>query len=263
MHCEEVRALLDAYVDQELDVIHDLAIAAHLQTCQQCVQHYETLLALQAALHTKGTYFTPKPQLHRQLRDSLRRATRPASRRITYAACAAIGVLILVSGSIIWWQQASVSAPDMGVRDAIGNHVRSLMVDHLTDIASLDPHVLKPWFSTKLTFAPPVINLATHDYQLVGARLDYLAEQPVAAVIYQRRQHIINVFMAPASATMVATGDPHLTVRHGYHLWHWVHEGMAFWVVSDLNQPELHAFVRLIQAGRKDATSPSPSYRHP
>jgi anti-sigma factor (TIGR02949 family) len=246
MDCDDVYALLDAYVDRELDVAHDLAIAVHLQTCQRCAQQYEALLALQVALRTRGTYFASPPSLRQRLRTTLRRAAPAPFLRRSQAVLTAGGLLVLVLGGVFMWLHWSPPALADGlVREVVAAHVRSLQVDHLTDVASTDTHTLKPWLSDKLAFAPPVIDLAPHGFQLLGARLDYLHDRAVAAVVYRRRQHRINLWIAPAGpATATAAA---LATRHGYHVLHWVHAGMSYWAVSDLNQEELSLLKQLLQ----------------
>jgi anti-sigma factor RsiW len=115
----------------------------------------------------------------------------------------------------------------------VAAHARSLQVDHPTDVASTNPHTLKPWLSDKLAFAPPVIDLVSHGFQLVGARLDYLNDRAVPAVVYRRRQHHINLWIAPAPSSTTTAAAP--MTHHGYHVLHWTHAGKAYWMVSDLN----------------------------
>jgi anti-sigma factor RsiW len=112
---------------------------------------------------------------------------------------------------------------------------------HLFDVHSSDQHTVKPWFLGKLDFSPPVEDLTPLGFPLVGGRLDYLAGRPVAALVYQRRQHIINLFVSPASDIGAAPADAR-TVR-GFHVRHWTRDDMAFWAVSDLNDTELDQFV--------------------
>lgn len=128
--------------------------------------------------------------------------------------------------------------------ELVSDHVRSLMLDHLTDVASSDHHTVKPWFQGKLDFSPPVENFAPETFPLLGARLEYIRGRSAAALVYRHRAHVINVFVWPDSAdrTTAATPSSEVTTRQGYHLLHWRAADMQWWLVSDLNADELRQF---------------------
>jgi anti-sigma factor RsiW len=143
------------------------------------------------------------------------------------------------------WLVASLplmAGGDTTTREAVSSHVRSLMASHLTDVASTDQHTVKPWFAGKLDFSPPVTDFAAAGYSLVGGRLDYLQSRSVAALVYQHRKHIINVFVWPD----VHEGAMSVATQQGFHVILARHAGMAYCVVSDLNQDELATFARML-----------------
>ncbi|MBA3356983.1 MAG: anti-sigma factor [Pyrinomonadaceae bacterium] len=119
------------------------------------------------------------------------------------------------------------------------------MANHLTDVPSSDQHTVKPWFDGKLDFAPPVTDLTAQGFPLVGGRLDYISNRPVAALVYQRRQHFINLFIW-LSTNDSESGNKIMT-RQGYNLIRWNQSGMTYWAVSDLNLNELQEFAQAVQ----------------
>jgi anti-sigma factor RsiW len=130
-------------------------------------------------------------------------------------------------------------------QEVIASHVRSLMVNHLTDVASSDQHTVKPWFAGKLDFSPQVKDFADQGFPLVGGRLDYVGNRSVAALVYQHGKHAINVFIWPSPGTPDAAET--MTTQNGYNVIHWSKSGMTYWVVSDLNDRELRIFTSLVQ----------------
>jgi anti-sigma factor RsiW len=140
---------------------------------------------------------------------------------------------------------ARPSAGDVLAQEIVSNHVRSLMTDHLTDVPSSDQHTVKPWFNGKLDFSPMVKDLSQQGFSLTGGRLDYVGNRPVAALVYQRRQHSINLFVWPSTAS--GERAPQASMQQGYNLIHWSDAGMTYWAVSDLNLAELQQFAQLLK----------------
>ena len=249
MDCDETQDLLHGYLDDELDVVSSRALAQHLQACPACTQAYEAQRTLQAALRTSALYFAPPPSLPKQVRAAVRRASRADTRPtgwtwggLSVAAAMAIVVLLVWSGGLV---HRRPPVDEHVLQDVIAGHVRSLMANHLTDVLSADQHTVKPWFEGHVDFAPPVPDLTAQGFPLVGGRLDYLDNRPVAALVYKRQQHVINLFVWPAPSGAVR---PESGVTHqGYNLVQWTTAGMTYWAISTLNAPEMEVFAREIR----------------
>ena len=140
----------------------------------------------------------------------------------------------------------SITPDTLLTEELVSSHVRSLMATHIFDVASTNQHTVKPWFAGKLDYSPPVLNFADKGFPLVGGRLDYMEHHPVAAMVYKRHQHWINLFVWPVVSANKAQ-EKHF--ERGYTVFHWTNAGMAYAAVSDLNESELGEFVRLEQTG--------------
>ena len=152
----------------------------------------------------------------------------------------ACGMVLSVTAVLVVAHKNDVDAL---LGELTGNHIRALMASHLTDIASSDQHTVKPWFQGKLNYAPPVRDLSAEGFPLVGGRLDYLSERAVAALVYGRRSHMINVYVWPASGTESSVE----AVRQGYNVMHWYAGGMQYWAVSDVSSAELRDLSQLLR----------------
>jgi anti-sigma factor RsiW len=247
LSCDETRELLHAYVDGELDMAHALGVERHLDDCPACARARDELLALRALVQSAAPRFWAPDSLHRRVQEAL---PRPVLRRFfpwwRYTRPFVIAASLAVVFTLGWlaaWAWHRPSGENFLAQQVVANHVRSLMADHLLDVASSNNHTVKPWFLGLVNFSPDVPDLA--GFELIGGRLDYLDERPAAALIYKRRDHVINVFLAPTDRQPDAKAK-NLNVR-GFHLFYWVRSGKAYWAVSDLNEEELREFVRLFQ----------------
>jgi anti-sigma factor RsiW len=155
-------------------------------------------------------------------------------------ACAALALAFALGRN-----SSQATGSDLLAQELVGSHVRSLMANHLADVPSTDQHTVKPWFDGRLDFAPPVRDLAAGGFPLRGGRLDYIGGRPVAALVYQRAKHIIDVFVWPAGAGSMAA--PAGAERSGYNVVHWVQDGMNFWAVSDVEANQLRDFAAMWQ----------------
>lgn len=249
MSCQETHELIHGYVDGELDLPKSIAIEEHLRNCHECTQTYKGIRSLRAAIGDDALRFQAPEDFAARLRSALRSESKsdrqPGFLRLRWLLAGAS----LVGAVIAIWAIASIitrpSAGDVLAQEIVSSHVRSLMADHLTDVPSSDQHTVKPWFDGKLDFSPPVKDLSKQGFSLNGGRLDYIGNRPVAALIYQRRQHSINLFVWPSTGAGDVTEK--VSVRQGFNLVRWADGGMTYWVVSDLNLAELQQFVQLLQ----------------
>ncbi len=247
MTCEQTFPLLSAYFDRELDVGKSFEIAAHLNGCARCAAALKQHEALRSALGAAPLGFTPPKHLEARLRSALRREARS---RFLLAPWrwTAIPVTAALAAALAWglaMQRASISGEQLLLGELVSGHVRSLMVDHLVDVATSDQHTVKPWFNGKVDFAPPVFDFTGSGFPLIGGRVDYVAGRPVAVVVYKRRQHVVNVFIWPSARD--ERQGPRAVAFQGYHLLRWTRSGLTFWAVSDVNEADLESLARLIQ----------------
>jgi anti-sigma factor (TIGR02949 family) len=235
MSCEHVERELDAYLDREVDVESAKTIRDHIRQCGACRRQIAGREALSRLVRSAPYYSAPDRLRERVLMQSTR--SRSIRRVLNWTVAAML--VVSVAGAVTLLRSRSTQA-DAIADEAVSAHVRSLMANHLFDVQSTDQHTVKPWFLGKLDFSPPVVDLASTGFPLLGGRLDYLGGRPVAALVYERRKHTINVFVSA-----VGDGAPARAFTQsirGFRVRHWVHQGLSFWTVSDLNEPELSQF---------------------
>ena len=191
--------------------------------------------------------FQASDVLRQRVRSALRK---PPTTRLWRALAIAASLAVVALGT--WHLAGRRSAGETLANDVLTSHVRSLMPGHLTDVLSSDQHTVKPWFNGKLDYSPPVYDFAGRGYPLIGGRLDYVGGRSVAALVYARRQHVINVVLWPTARG--GAQAPATQTRQGYHLLHWNTSAYVYWVASDLGLAELREFSQLLQ--RTDSAAP-------
>ncbi len=244
---------LGAYADGEGESVDAMRIEAHLRECAQCRTRAETLAALRTIAGSAVRYDAP-PGLRDDVHYALDGIAGPAPRRPPRDARAAAwrwatGAMLAASlGALTLSALLVAGAPGAEERiaeEVTAAHIRSQLGEHAIDVAASDQHVVKPWLAQRLDFSPEVVDRAAQGFPLAGARVDYVDRRRVAALVYRRRDHAIDVFVWPADARADAPVVAAPAYR-GYHRLHWVRDGFNWWAVSDLEPDELGAFVQAL-----------------
>ena len=261
MTCEDSRLYLSAYLDDELGVAESLRMQSHLASCSGCRKAQEEQLALRAALRDPELYAQPSTEFAERLRQTVQRAAKAEAPAYSpwrqvfgigswvtagrWVAAAALALVIVIGAVLV--SNGRRSSEGREIASAVMTaHLRSLQAGHLVDVPSSDRHTVKPWFQGKLDFSPAVPDLGGLGFNLIGGRLDYLDGRPVAAIVYQRRMHNINVFVWPKQSAPAEHRQPQSV--DGYEILHWDTADLTYWVVSDLNEAELQEFARDLRA---------------
>jgi anti-sigma factor RsiW len=247
MNCRDALDLVHGYIDGELDLVKSLEIEQHLAACPACKVQYDQMRELGSGIRAQAAYHTAPPALRARVaaalpRESAARARNPVWGWGGMAAALALFTLLGLGFGLAWLQPG---AEERLAHEVVAAHVRSLMADHLMDIASSDQHTVKPWIAGKLDFSPPVEDLAAQGYPLAGGRLDYLDERGVMALVYRRHAHVINLFIWPQAPQ--ADSSVRSDSVQGYNVAHFSRAGMVFWAVSDVGPEEFKTFVGLVR----------------
>ena len=244
MACKDIQHNIEAYLDGELTLSDRRDFEEHLIDCPNCQARLDSVRQLNISIQKIG-YVSRPAGLRRNIKKGLRDISGEDSARFNWSQLLSFGGASAALASITVWAMMSfmIGAPMQAqfTDELINAHVRSLMVDHMTDIASSDQHTVKPWFNGRLDFSPTVMDLKTQGFPLIGGRLDYLQKQPVAALVYKRRAHVINLFIH-RSARAARAEPAALLQQQGYQLINWQQQGLQYTLVSDLNSKELQEF---------------------
>jgi anti-sigma factor RsiW len=248
MTCDEARLLLHALIDGELDAGHAREVEAHIAGCAGCSAELASFREMKTALGSADLQYRAPAGLRARIERALPSASDRSRRSVLRGFAVGSAVSALAASGLF----AIVLRSDDEQRilsDVVSAHLRSLQAGHLTDVVSTDQHTVKPWFNGKLDVAPPVIDLTAQGFTLVGGRLDYLDARALGAVVYRRRAHIINLFVAQTAET--AHHQPRTETVQGFNIRRWSERGLKFWAVSDLAADELAEFVDKFEAAMK------------
>jgi len=257
MVCRESLALIDTSLDRELDPQTDLALMQHLDTCAGCRAAYDNEKSRRNLVRTELPYYRGPDDLAARMRNAVTNAnspplaSAPRSFRLRYAAVTALAVVMAIAAFMLGRLSMAPVLQAPIAQEVVACHVRSMMASHLVDVISTDRHTVKPWYSGKLNFSPPVVDLSSRGYKLTGGRMDYVDGHPVAALVYRYRKHIINVFIWPSDGQAMTDKTRVKETLQGYNVLHWNDQGMTWWAVSDSEDGGLEGLADDLSAPQK------------
>lgn len=249
MSCQLAQTTVHGYFDAELDAERSAEFEQHLETCAECRAAYEGITQLSSLFQENDLYVHASPEMRARVRKQLERnmdnaRTTTVSRRRWFLAPVFAVVVISAISAIAWFQFRSHTDAARVTAELIDAHVRSLQPGHLTDVQSTDQHTVKPWFDGKLDFIPPVSDYSSQGFPLLGGRLDVVGGRNVAALVYSRRKHLINLFIWPAANTGMSLRDS--GSRQGYNWMTWKSGDMQLCLISDVSDSDLRELEALI-----------------
>ena len=240
MTCDEAEILLHALIDGELDAGNTRAVEDHIAGCPRCAAQLRDYREMSKMIAGADVRYKAPLELRRRIEASLPKPAQVPSRRAVLrgfamgsavSALAATGLVAIVLRSD---DEARIQS------EVVSAHLRSLQAGHLTDVISTDQHTVKPWFNGKLDVAPPVVDLTAQGFTLIGGRLDYVDARPIGAIVYRRRAHVINLFVAQTASTERRAAKTE--TLQGFNIRRWSDRGLNYWAVSDLAADELAEF---------------------
>jgi anti-sigma factor RsiW len=251
MTCEETEILLHALIDGELDAGHARELEDHIAGCPRCAAQLLSYRQMSKAVARADLRYTAPPELRRRIEASLPKTQAPNRRAVLRGFAMGSAVSAIAATGLV----AIVLRGDDEQRimsEVVSAHLRSLQAGHLTDVLSTDQHTVKPWFNGKLDVAPPVVDLTAQGFTLIGGRLDYVDTRPTGAIIYRRRSHVINLFVAQTASAQRHLAKPE-TIQ-GFNIRRWSERGLNYWAVSDLAADELAEFGEKFEAASRTNT---------
>ena len=255
MTCDEANILLHALIDGELDAGHAREVEAHIATCPSCAAELAAYRQMREAMGKVNLRFTAPASLRQRIDAALPKAksapapsnvTPLASRRSVLRGFAMGSALSALAATGLVAVVLRNDDQQLIESEIVSAHLRSLQPGHLIDVVSTDQHTVKPWFNGKLDVSPPVIDLTAQGFTLIGGRLDYVDARAIGAVVYKRRAHVINLFVAQTSST--ARKPAKIETIQGFNIRRWSDRGLNYWAVSDIGADELAEFCDKFEA---------------
>ena len=250
--CADQDLLLGALIDGELDAANTALLEAHVTRCEGCREELERLQAVRSLVAAEGVRQHAPDALRRRI-DALPELAPRAANTNRIHGWLAPGLGGALAASLLIVAVVPSSTQSTVDQQLISSHVRSLQPGHLTDVQTTNQHIVKPWVNGKIDFAPPVPELADKGFPLAGGRLDSIGGKTVAAIVYHRRLHTVNLFVWRAKSEGVRS-----SVEDGFALSEWSDDGLRFAAVSDISSDELHQF----ESEYRDRSNLTPSRSH-
>jgi anti-sigma factor RsiW len=248
MNCDRARTLVAAHADRQIGGLRRWSVERHIRACAACAAQHREALALSARLRAEAPYHQASPQLRARVQAllSAQSAAAPARplpaqpqwRLLTggaLAGCAATILAWVAGSSFVEWRTGQDT-----VAEAVAAHTRATLSDHLIEVASSDQHTVKPWLSAHLDYSPPVPDLTSEGFVLIGGRLETLQKQKVATLVYRYGRHTIDVFVRPEPAGAAAG----LRTLRGFHVVQARGAEMDWLAVSDVSPDVLTSLVQ-------------------
>ncbi len=252
MTCDEAELLLQALIDGELDAGHARDVENHVADCAHCTAMLRDYREMSQAIAAAGAQYKAPLELRKRIENALPQPRPVQSRRAVlrgFAMGSAVSALAATGLVAIVLRHDDMERIQSEVVSA---HLRSLQAGHLTDVISTDQHTVKPWFNGRLDVSPPVIDLTTQGFTLIGGRLDYVDARAIGAVVYRRRQHVINLFVSQTASTERRAAK--IETIQGFNIRHWSDRGLNYWAVSDLASDELADFGEKFESAMRSGT---------
>jgi anti-sigma factor RsiW len=257
MNCEEAEVLLHALIDGELDAGHAREVEAHIAGCPRCAAALSDYREISKAMASADVRYTAPPELRRRIEAALpqpqAQVVQMPSRRAVLRGFAMGSAVSAIAATGLFAIVVRNDDLERIQSEVVSAHLRSLQAGHLIDVVSTDQHTVKPWFNGKLDVAPPVIDLTAQGFTLIGGRLDYVDARAIGAVVYRRRQHVINLFVAQTASTERRAAK--IETVQGFNIRHWSDRGLNYWAVSDLARDELADFGDKFEAAMGSGTA--------